>query len=296
MLKYLSYSANKLFEANPEEYFKKYFCGAARMPQTPPMAVGSAFDAYVKAELYRRLVKGNDPRMTKESLFEAQVESQARDGGRKAGTDVYNRYCELGGLDDLMTSMQDSIGPPNFEVEVNGTIEDVVLMGKPDIHWLDKSGSRVIHDFKVMGYYAKMPISPRAGYIRLLPSGMAHKDCIHGRFNGHLYNAGRPMNHSSAEWAEQLSMYAWILGEPVGSEYLLTIDQICCKPGAHRLAQHAALVNPDWQKSFFNRLKRNWTAINQGHFFLHLPFEENLAKCELLRLHTPMDLTFKSML
>ena len=48
--KYISPSALKLFEKNPTEYYLKYLADAhpPRSPQTQPMSVGSAFDAFVK--------------------------------------------------------------------------------------------------------------------------------------------------------------------------------------------------------------------------------------------------------
>ena len=298
MLKYLSYSGHKTFETNPVEYFLKYFCNAPRMAQTDPMAVGSAFDAFIKAELYRCLVNGGDPRMTKEALFEMQVEPAARDKGRIAGEDIYKRYVELGGLKDLLAAMDGCIGEPNFELEITGVIEGVTLLGKPDVHYINRKGKRVIHDFKVMGYYSNTPPGPKTGYVKIKPGGLAHKDCIFADHAGHRINAARPMNLSAKDWAEQLSIYAWILGEPRGGDYILTIDQICCdRVKGHKLVQHASLVQPEFQEDYFRRIKRNWTAINDGHFFLNMTYEDNLAQCETLRLTAakPVSALFRSM-
>ena len=49
----LSYSSLTLFEKDCEEFYMRYLAdkAAPRLPQEPPMAVGRAFDAYVKSQL-----------------------------------------------------------------------------------------------------------------------------------------------------------------------------------------------------------------------------------------------------
>ena len=55
--KSLSYSSLSLWEKDIDEFYAKYLSdhAAPRLPQTPPMAVGSAFDAEVKAALHAAL-------------------------------------------------------------------------------------------------------------------------------------------------------------------------------------------------------------------------------------------------
>lgn len=54
---YISPSALKTFEKDAADYYIKYLCPTRvpRMPQTEPMAVGSAFDAFVKSFLHHSL-------------------------------------------------------------------------------------------------------------------------------------------------------------------------------------------------------------------------------------------------
>ena len=83
---YLSPTSISLFYTDLREYYLQYLCDnrPERMPQTAPMAAGSAFDAYVKSYIYENLI-GKDPKFELSTLFEAQVESQHRDQMRILG-------------------------------------------------------------------------------------------------------------------------------------------------------------------------------------------------------------------
>jgi hypothetical protein len=291
-VKYLSYSSFSLFESNPEEFYVKYLSEArgTREPQNHYMAVGSAFDAFVKADLHKRFVNNGDPQYTAEALFEAQVEPHNRDRARIDGQDVYAWYKRTGAYADLCIDMEGCVNP-SFESSIEGDISlsgfdgTVSLMGKPDIKYVAKTGVRVIHDFKVQGYYSKAPKTPTAGYIKMFPGGM-HKNCMPGRHRGMMINVASPMHFSSPDWAEQLSMYAWIMGAPIGSDYILSVDQLCCnsREKTIRVAKHSALCQEDWQKKLFERLHRCWSAIKTGHIFLSDSYEQSQARIETLEL------------
>lgn len=293
-MKYLSYSGYKLFKESPQEYFMKYFTETAREPQNHYMAVGSAFDAYIKAELYKEFVNKDDPRMSFEALFETQVESHNRDAARKDGLEVLNKYSECGAKANLLKSMRGCIGEPKFEVEVTGLVQGVWILGRPDVMYYNKEGTLVIHDFKVNGFYSKTPPSPKPGYLSLWPGGLTHKTATPLFHKGQAINASSPFNIAAKDWATQLSMYAWVMGAEVGSDYILTIDQICCNMHTreHRVAYHSALCEVKWQIELIADLKRVWDAVQQGHIFLDMPYEANLEKQATLKLLVSSDRAF----
>jgi len=72
---YLSPSALGVFEKDREQYYLKYLADnrPPRMPQTEPMAVGSAFDAFVKSYLHHSLFgnHGKDNQYELNTIFEA---------------------------------------------------------------------------------------------------------------------------------------------------------------------------------------------------------------------------------
>src|SRR4051812_6811821 len=93
-VKYLSYSGMSLYYKDPEAFYVRYLSEnrPPREPQNAPMAVGSAFDAYVKSYLYARLVGKGDPKHEFEFMFESQVEKQCRDVARVDGKAVFEFY------------------------------------------------------------------------------------------------------------------------------------------------------------------------------------------------------------
>lgn len=290
-MKHISYSGFTLFESDPELFYKRYLTEnrPPREPQNHYMAVGSAFDAFVKAELHDIFVNDGDPKFTAEALFEAQVEPHNRDRARPDGLDVLKWYKNVGAFRALTNDMNGCINP-QFESEITGEVTvsrlegGVPILGKPDVKYIHRHGARVVHDFKVQGYYSKQPKAPSPGYLREYPLGRMYKTCIPKQHKGFEINGNGGLHMHCPDWAEQLSMYAWVMGEDVGSDYILTIDQICCdsQKKTIRVAKHAATVNDIWQHKLFDRIHRCWTACMNGHVFLNVDYELNKRMIETL--------------
>jgi hypothetical protein len=226
--KTLSYSALCLFERDPDEYYIKYLADhpAPRLPQEQPAAVGSSFDAYVKSMLNWHLYgQAMSPQFEFPAIFESQVESQNRDFALKAGKHVFKAYKRCGAYNDLLTLLQRSIEPPRFEFTVNGTVSGVPFTGKPDVRFVLDLGQGCIpciFDFKVRGYCSKYGASPSKGYATCLdgfesakPSrsqGKEHAMYKAMDFRGLTINSGY-MEFCNSEYADQLCIYGWLLGE-----------------------------------------------------------------------------------
>jgi hypothetical protein len=293
---YLSPSALSRFENNREDFFKSYISTVkvARQPQLPVMSIGSAFDAYCKSGLYYRAYGKIEPQYTFEGLFERQVEPQNRDFAVQTGKIAYDAYATSGALDDLTTLIDQCDTPPRFEFELRGEIDGVPLLGKPDCQFVCK-GVHVILDWKVNGYLSKAPTPPlkfyamcRDGWVgerQTRGNAKPHPEYIPYDHNGLTIHSGY-LEATSNEWADQLTTYAWMLGEAIGDEdVVMAIDQLV---GARvegpllRVAQFRSRVSKAYQYSLAERYKVAWKAIQTGYIFTDLTEAQNNDKIEAL--------------
>lgn len=293
---HLSPSGFKTFQSNKEEYYLRYLAPsrAPRFPQTKPMSIGSAFDAFAKAYLYERLVADGNPKYTAEALFEDQVEEHNRDWAKDHGTWLFNYYLKSGAMADLLQEMAGGIGAPRFEFklkgEVRGTFGSVVLLGLPDIFFVNREGASVILDFKINGYCSKTAKSPEKGFIKLRDDKQnfgAHKEAMPTSDRGMKINIRAPLELVNKQWALQCAIYAWLLGEDIGARTIVGIEQVVSKPTGEkypycRIASHRAICTPSWQVELFKELCEAWEIINSDHFFRDLSFEDSERKCRRL--------------
>ena len=139
----------------------------------------------------------------------------------------------------MLGLLQKSIEPPRFEFTLTGTVGGAPFLGKPDVRFvLDLGEGRisVIDDFKVHGYCSKYGASPTKGY-RLCRDGYEtdkpsrshmkeHTNYLGMNFRGLEINSGY-MEGCSKEYADQLCLYGWLLGEKVGDEnVVLMLDEL----------------------------------------------------------------------
>lgn len=292
---YMSPSSLKCFEDNQEEYYLRYMVESRppRTPQTKPMSVGSAFDAYAKSYIHYALFGhfGKDNQYAFDTIFEEQVEPHWRDWAYEAGKICFDVYKLSGALASMMMELRTSIGEPRFEFTIRGLISGkagtVPLLGKPDIFFVNDQGARVILDWKVNGYCSQA--SPTPGYIQLLGKthkkhGMCHDKCVVGAHNGININVAYPLEKFSSLWAGQLATYAWLLGEDVGSEQLVSgIDQITKSAKGHLIiTRHRAIISSSHQFELLGRYCYAWDCVTGGHFFKGLSHLDSLEKCKFL--------------
>ena len=291
---YLSPSSLSKWERDQEEYYKHYLSDN-RMPrskQTEAMSVGSAFDSVVKSYLHIAIY-GNEGEFSKEELFEKQVEPHNRDFAWEAGEICFEAYKKTGALSDLLTLLHKSDIQPQFESTIKREVKGVTLLGKPDIFFSIEE-RLVIYDWKVNGYCSKKGMIPSRGYIMIRDSwdskdhkesrgnNCPHKDSHPMMVNGIMVNVGEKMETINAKWALQLSVYAWLLNEPIGGDFLIGIDQLACRNGKIRVAKHRNYVGADFQLNAFYRFLNLWEIIHSDHIFRDLDISESAARCELL--------------
>lgn len=300
--KSLSYSALSLFEKNPEEFYIRYLAQkpAPRLPQESPMAVGASFDARVKAALHEALFgAGSDPQFEFETIFESQVEPQCRDFALEAGRHVFECYKLTGAYDELLTLLRASVQRPRFEFKLDGTIAGAPFTGKPDCRFVLDYGQGPVHcilDWKVRGYCSKHGASPSKGYMLCRdaytcekPSrshGKEHPNYLAMNHRGLTINAGY-LETCSDEYADQLCVYGWLLGERPGDENVVCmIEEIVAKYTGEkpllRVANHRGRVKADYQMKLMERVARAWQAVASGHVFTTMTREESDARCQVL--------------
>lgn len=263
------------------------------------MSIGSSFDAYVKSHIYGLLFgKGKLVGSPYEfaTIFEKQVEQVNRTWAREHGKVVFDRYVATGALADLMLMLNKAIGEPRFEFDLQGevremdvTVEGVVFMGKPDIYWTNHEGVGVIFDWKVNGYCSAQPVSPHPGYVCLKPGFSMHSTCTRREHKGVMINVATTLDKINKDWAAQLSIYSWLCGEIVGSNFITAVDQVCCNTKGNtlqypelRFAQHRLLVNHEFQRNVFALAKDLWNCISTGYYYPELSREESDGRCQML--------------
>jgi hypothetical protein len=328
---YLSPSAKKSFYENPKEYFLRYLSPLRipKTPQTPAMAAGSAFDAYAKSYLHEMLFGRKDEKYDRRKLFEAQVEAQNRDECWIVGEYLFECYKDSGALAAMMDELSTAIDEPNFEFDLKGEIKGtregvegepfgVPLLGKPDLRFINDQAAHVIYDWKVNGFYAKGNTSPKPGYVQCRDKSTGwwmkcgfHKDARVVPYKGIEINMNALLETVDAEWAGQIATYGWLMGEPVGSEFIAGIDQLVCHGGKRvsykgysfpsvRIANHRTRVGEKFQRQTLNEYVYLWSILSdintdKFYFFRNMSFEDSKAMCaslvEQCRLTNDQNLT-----
>jgi len=265
------------------------------------MSIGSAFDAYVKAALHEALFgAGADPQFEFDAIFTQQVEEHNRDWALIHGEYAFECYKLTDSYEELLDALLASSSEPQFEFTVTGDVEGVPLLGKPDCSYTHKGGALVVLDWKVNGFCSTHGASPYKGY-RIIRDGWKPKEKKPTRGVGGSHKLYKEMDfqgmavgshyleETSKDWADQLSIYAWIMGAPVGKEEtVVCIDQLACKPGPNtfpwvRVANHCCRLSETWQTSLAERLTDCWSTITSGHIFDGLMSrEESDDRCEIL--------------
>lgn len=285
--RYLSPSSIHLWQKDEEEFYKKYLSDVPypKQPSCNYFALGSGFDAFVKAYIHKA-VFGNEGEYGKRKLFEEQVDKDFWDSAWVDSTLVFEAYKKAGCLADLFLDLKQAISPPNFEFTLNSEVNGIPLLGKPDMFYLSKTGHKVVTDWKVTGMYGKSLKSPCKGYIKFRESGKldkAHKNAVVVEHCGTAINAAIYLEEASKDYADQLAVYSWLLGEPVGSEnWVARIDQCTGPLSRLRFATHCCRVSEGWGRGFFDVAKNLWEIIQSGWIFRNMDESESRALQGLL--------------
>ena len=283
-IRYLSPTSLSQFETNLDEFVFTRICRAPRSIQTLPMAIGSAFDAYIKCYIAKEL--HTFPSL--KELLATQVEAHNRKDATLIGAHVFNVYKKHGAVADLMLEIGEST--PHMEFEVEGEVGGVPLLGRPDLFFSLGSEERLcsVLDWKVNGIVSLSSTSPKPGYIMCkggTRDGKPHKGAKIGTWNGVRVNLDNTF--LDAQWRDQLTVYAWLVGVPLGEPFVGGIDQLCGMGGGTfgniRVAQHRYVIGEEEQMKLLSRLKHAWEVISSGWYYRDMSREDSDARVEGLR-------------
>lgn len=259
--RFISPSSLSKWKKDRREWILQYasFTKLPKIQQTKPMALGSAFDAFAKGFLEEKFLGllGRD-----EYYLSKQVEIDDPSVVQDA-SNLFEAY-KRNSLPNLVAEMMLASGKPKFEESVTWDTgyRGLVLMGKPDLFFMIDQGINVIIDWKVSGYYSKTAPSPKKGYIKIMPEGKSHKNTYPEDYHGITIDGVHRMEDIDEEWATQLTIYAWILGAPVGSEIIGGIEQLV---GNVRIASYRNKIGKEFQEKIWSELKSMWDEIVDGN-------------------------------
>lgn len=295
-IKYLSPTSLSVFEEAIDKFVLYYVVGCVRPPQIRVMAVGSAFDAYVKGALARDLFGEHNVDI---EMFKSNLEMEFQtDEYHVIGSTLLKRYQDCGAYAHLRKKLE-SAEQVCCEASCSKTIVHngvhIPLYGKPDLYYyiVDPIWGRIgkLLDWKVSGFNTKA--TPGAGYIRLYEKNRdtgAHKDTITLTKYGCEYGVGAPLKPA---WSDQLHIYSWLIDDPTTTEpipWVLGIDQLALandggkfttlEKQTMRVASYRILRQD--RIDLRDRLAKAWQAVLTGHYYQHLSKEENDSRIAML--------------
>lgn len=299
MPKYISPSSLALWESNRTEFYTRYLSPVRRprAPQEDYMAMGSAFDAFVKSAIHTAVFGVAQTKGSKfefETLFETQVEPHVRDVCLERSRDLWDQYQGSGSYAFLLADILASPYAPQMEFTSEAEIQGVPISGKPDLRYITKNHIHVLGDWKVNGSMSKTGASPVQGYKIARNNYDAKKPTeVHPKYKPLTFKDleinEAYLNEFSTDWADQLAMYGWTCGEPVGSEeFVIRMEQVACRPVKTRplprakFATHMSRIEGRYQEQLIHRLHDCWNTIQSGHIFTDMSREESDERCEML--------------
>jgi len=301
-MKYLSPTSLGEWIKSPEEFYLHRMAKhrRPRRPQTRPMSVGSAFDAYVKNYIHEKIIgstRGTEYDL--ETMLSEQCEPHNLEWARIAGADVFNAYKISGALASLC---QELVGEPRMEKTLIETVEGVCLLGKPDLSFTAEDATFVL-DWKVNGYCSKA--SPKRGYNVIRDGwtgrphsrshGNMHKDCMLATVNGVLVNIGMYLESIDISWARQVATYSWLLGAPVGSEIYCGIDQIACSNGDMRIASFRMPISRSFQEQTMKQYIELWEICQDSDAYCTQYNLDKESLDNMYKIDGPMDELFNTL-
>ena len=261
--KYVSPSSYQLFKADPIRYYLNYLSDnlETREPQNIHMAMGSAFDAFVKAQITEDLQTST--RFDRRQLFEEQVATEFRSELWIKADMLMRAYQECGAYGIAVADMGLASLEPRFEFAVSATILGVPVFGKPDAFYHNKLGTPVILDWKVNSVLGGNNMKKK-----YFVTCHQTKDCykgVHIRSDSGLAvctNYG--LEDVDPSWAFQQFVYAIGLGSKIGDPFITSIDQATGGPCFYTYRAH---LGKGFQIRSANGLKEMWDDINSGYIF-----------------------------
>lgn len=268
-LKYISYSSFKQALGCEYEFYLMRLAGMPYMPfpQTRPMAMGYAFESFVKAEIARLLGKLEYKNKLAKLLENIQPEHQ--DIIAK-GHELFEEYCHCGQLKRLIDEGVEDVELEGHAELGGHSIEGIVsnfgvikIFGKPDAVMVDRP-----LDWKVNGFESKWGKSPTPGYVRSFTRGVD---------KGRHEKSQLPMELLDPEWATQMVFYNWLKKGAVVGPMLGAIEQVAISPTKVSFSSFRSSISTTFVEKIFDQLNDLWTRLKDGQINEPVP---DTQKCE----------------
>lgn len=251
---YISPSSFMEWQLCPWKFYLKRLAGwRFNDPQSLPAGVGTAFDAFIKHWLAKRLKIEHRPTLNLNQMLK-NITNDERDRVLEAGRNLAKFYVDRQFGDRLLNERV-----TDLEVEIYKFIGDIPLYGI-----LDGVVNNIIpFDWKVRGYNAKKGYSPTPGYrVYVTSTGDVKAP--------HADERVKFLEDVNVRWAIQLSFYGWLLKLKRNHSLLpfrdmaTAIDE--CTYGEHHIifTQLRLPVSADFQEKLYEELKRMWLMIQKG--------------------------------
>jgi hypothetical protein len=224
-----------------------------RMPQNEQMAVGCAFDAFVKSRISELL--GKEVFLAK--LLETVEPQNAH--LIPIAHDIFDTYESYGcvkmlldqGIADIELEYKERIGG----LEVPGSksiLGGVTLFGKPDA---ELQGG-VPLDWKTSGYNFEGSKSPPAGYTRYIKKG----------YNQGAHPEKKNMEQVDMKWATQLAMYKWLRSGLTLHSFSSVIDLILIQGTEISVANYSLPIGDKFLVELWAKVLDTWSRFQEGSF------------------------------
>jgi len=241
-IKYLSPSSLATFYSSPDRYYAEKILGEPRMPQTEAMAVGSAFDCFIKCHIAER--EGFSG-WNLDKMLDTSIDTGLLDRSIGRGKRALLAYLDSRAWYTIKDKLADCI----MEKGYNKTVGGVPLYGYPDLVYYD-NGRPVVLDWKVNGY-----MSTRKTYAKTTHMGHG-KTCVVDR-DGWLYNK---IPAARLYWGDQLMTYGWFLCG-YGKEVGLQVHQLVCNDTII-VANHKVISDLTSQSDLLLRYQNAWKILH----------------------------------
>jgi hypothetical protein len=216
------------------------------------MAVGSLFDAIVKAEIAQAMGWYNkDTTLSRMALIKKSV-NESMLYLLPDAEKIFEFYKSCGAFEDLIAEQIFDIETEELKLIKHGlTGVEVPVFGKPDL----KSVPNRILDFKVNGFGSKSGQSPKQGYCRSYDRT--------GRLGPHKKLL--TMDLIDDDWARQLTTYAWLDQEEFEFKDIeVGIEQIAIRGDTIKVASFRTIVPKLYQEQLYIHYSLMWSQILNG--------------------------------
>lgn len=278
-----------MFESDLDTFVMNYLLDSVRQrePSSVQMSLGSAFDAFVK----NALMKHTDPALTEpgkdfhlETLFNKQVSEEHQGWAWVEGKYLFDKYKEYGAYDQLLEDLEGRQSPVYFEREAMASVKMpdgryVPFRGYPDGWYRNREGRLVILDWKCNGFRANNKHSPKKYFVIIRPKNEPHKFVTPVTKYGMNVQDQFCFSKTDEKWAAQLTIYSWLLGEPIVNDTVLQIEQVLMGAGEEspdvRIATYRGFTTPEFQTTLAERIQTAWIVINSGHIYRNTTREKS---------------------